>query len=210
MADDLPSGSGDPTDIGRYRSDRWLREAAAGLVSRVREQGLTLTVDAAETFLAERHSTAAEQLGIKERSARPYLDEAALDALADRLVETFAAEEPGGNLFTLPRSAQISVASFGRLIAGLAETLLFFESYPAIDDADRHARLHETAQLLSLAGLIQSDHVGGGAIAAPPPMFLRIARTLTTVAELTDNTSLADALGRDAMRARTAATTHQS
>ena len=209
MTDHPPSGSGDSTDMGRYRADRWLRESAAGLVARVRERGMTLTVDAAETFLAERHSTAAEQLGIKEHSARPYLDEAALDALADRLVETFTAEEPGGDLFTLPRSARISVATFGRLIAGLAETLLFFESYPAIDDADRRARLHETAQLLSLAGLIQSDHTGG-AIPAPPAMFSRIARTLTTVAELTDNTSLADAMGRDAMRARTAAATHQS
>jgi hypothetical protein len=79
------------------------------------------------------------------------------------------------------------VASFGRLIAGLAEALLFFESYPALDDADRRARLHEIAQLLSLAGLIQSDHAGG-AIPAPPAMFSRIARTLTNVAELTDNT----------------------
>jgi hypothetical protein len=209
MTDYSPGGSDDPTDIGRYRADRWLRESAADLVARVRERGMTLTVDAAETFLAERHSTAAEQLGIKELSARPYLDEAALDALADRLVETFAAEEPGGNLFTLPRGAQISVATFGRLIAGLAETLLFFESYPAIDEADRRARLHETAQLLSLAGLIQSDHAGG-AIAAPPAMFSRIARTLSTVAELTDDTGLAHALGRDAMYARAAATTDES
>jgi hypothetical protein len=51
---------------------------------------MTLTVDAAETFLAQRHSTAAQQLGISEQRARPYLDEAALDALADRLVATFA------------------------------------------------------------------------------------------------------------------------
>jgi hypothetical protein len=170
---------------------------------------MTLTVDAAETFLAERHSTAAEQLGIKEHSARPYLDEAALDALADRLLATFAAEEPGADLFTLPRSAHISVAGFGRLVAGLAETLLFFESYPAIDEADRRARLHETAQLLSLAGLIQSDHAGA-AIAAPPVMLSRIARTLTTVAELTDNTGLADALRRDAMHARAATITDEA
>jgi hypothetical protein len=122
------------------------------------------------------------------------------------LVATFATEAPGGDLFALPHDAQISVASFGRLIAGLAETLLFFESYPAIDDADRRARLHETTQLLSLAGLIQSDH-DGGAIAAPPALFLRIARTLTTVAELTENSALADALHRDATRARTAAMT---
>lgn len=39
---------------------------------------MTLTRDAAETFLAERHSIAANQLGITELSARPYLDDAAL------------------------------------------------------------------------------------------------------------------------------------
>ncbi len=182
----------------------WLHQCAMGLVARVGERGMTLTVEAAETVLAERHTTAAAQLGVTERTARPYLDDAALDALADRLVATFADEEPGSDLFALPRSAHISVASFGLLVAGLAEALLFFESSPAIDDADRHARRYETAQLLSLAGLIQSDH-SGGPIAAPPALFSRIARTLTTVADLTDNTRLAKALRRDAMRARSAA-----
>jgi hypothetical protein len=66
---------------------------------------MTLTIEAAETFLAERHNTAAAQIGVSDRTARPYLDEAALDALADRLVATFAAEEPGRDLFDLPRTA---------------------------------------------------------------------------------------------------------
>lgn len=64
---------------------------------------MTLTVDAAETFLAERHYTVAKQLGITEQTAQPYLDEEALDALADRLVATFAIEEPGADLFAFPR-----------------------------------------------------------------------------------------------------------
>lgn len=181
----------------------WLHGCAADLVTRVRERGMTLTLDAAETFLVARHSIAAKQLGISEDSARPYLDDAALDALADRLVAAFATEEPGGDLFTLPRTAHISVASFGLLIAGLAETLLFFVASPSMDEADRRARIHEAIQLLSLVGLIQSAHTDG-AIAAPPAMFSRIARTLTTAADLTDNANLAVALRRDAMRARTA------
>ncbi|WP_286085692.1 hypothetical protein [Mycolicibacterium goodii] len=109
----------------------WLHERAAGLVARVGERGMTLTVEAAETILAERHTTAAAQLGVTERTARAHLDDAALDALADRLVATFANEEPGSDLFTLPRTAHISVASFGLLVAGLAETLLFLESHRA-------------------------------------------------------------------------------
>jgi len=145
MTDDPPGTPDNPTDIGPSRTARWLHQSAAGLVARVQERGMTLTIDAAETFLAQRHYTTADQLGINEHSARPYLDQAALDALADRLVATFASEEPCADLFTLPRSARISVASFGRLIAGLAESLLFFGNYPALDDADRRARLHETA-----------------------------------------------------------------
>lgn len=134
----------------------WLHACATDLVTRVRERGMTLTLDVAETSLAEQHSIAAKQLDISEASARPYLDDAALDALADRLVAAFATEEPGGDLFTLPRTAHISVASFGLLIAGLAETLLFFEASPSMDEANHRARLHETTQLVSLAGLIQS------------------------------------------------------
>lgn len=37
----------------------WLHERAAGLVARVGERGMTLTVEAAETILTERHTTAA-------------------------------------------------------------------------------------------------------------------------------------------------------
>lgn len=188
---------------------RWLHECATDLVARVRERGMTLTVDAAETLLAQRHYTVAKQLGIAEQSVRPHLDGQALDALADRLVATFATEAPGADLFTLQRSASISVASFGRLIAGLAETLLFYDSYPAIDDADRGARTHETVQLVSLVGLIQSEHTSGS-IAAPPALFSRIARTLTTAADLTSNSALADALRRDAMCATLAAMTHDT
>ena len=160
---------------------------------------MILPVETAEAFLAERHHTAAKELGLSERSARPFLDDETLDELADHLVGRFADEEPGTNLFTLPRTAHMSVASFGRLIAGLAETIQFLGTHRAIDDADRRARIHETAQLLSLAGLLQADHTAGP-IAAPPAMFSRIARTLTTTADMTDNDELATALRRDAMR----------
>jgi hypothetical protein len=191
------------TDHGSKRTgtptNRWLRESAAALVKRVEDRGMILPVETAEAFLAERHLTAAAELGAGERSARQFLDDDTLDELADHLVGTFADEEPGSNLFILPRTAHMSVASFGRLIAGLAETIQFLGTHRAIDDADRRARIHETAQLLSLAGLLQADHTGGP-IAAPPAMFSRIARTLTTTADMTDNTELAAALRRDAMR----------
>lgn len=43
------------------------------------EHGMTLTNDASETFLAEKHFTAAKNIGVNERAASPYpLDEQAL------------------------------------------------------------------------------------------------------------------------------------
>ena len=80
------------------------------------------------------------------RAARQFLDDAALDELAERLVADFADESPGGDLFSLPRTATITVTSFGRLVAALAETIQFYEQYAAIDAADRSARIHENAQ----------------------------------------------------------------
>ncbi|WP_236734839.1 hypothetical protein [Mycolicibacterium peregrinum] len=165
------------------------------------KRGMTLTVEVAESFLTEQNRSASPKLGIDERNSRQYLDDDTLDELADELVSTFADEAPGSNLFDLPRTAHVSVANLGRLIAGLAEAIQFFGTFQEIDAADRRARIHEIAQLLSVAGLVQSDHTIGP-VAAPSAMFARIARTLTTVADLTDNHDLAAALRRDAMRAR--------
>jgi hypothetical protein len=148
-----------PTSIGKPTT-RWLHESAAALAKRVKERGMILTFETAEAFLAERHHTAAKELGVSERSARQFLDDDTLDELADHLVGTFADEEPGSNLFALPRTAHMTAASFGRLIAGLAETIQFLGTCRTITDSDRRARIHETAQLLSLAGLLQADHTG--------------------------------------------------
>lgn len=183
----------------------WLDERAAVLIARISDRGMVLSHEAACTLLAERHATVASQLGMSERSAQPLLDHAALDALADEIVASFTDEEPGENLFALARTVHISVSVFGRLISGLAETLLFYQSTTATTAAERAARQRETAQLLSIAGMIQAEHTQGP-IAAPPALLARIARTLTTAADLTDNDALTQALRRDATRARTAAT----
>lgn len=189
----------------------WLRECAIGLSERVGARGMTLSVDAAETVLVDRHATVTAQLGVSETSATRLLNDTTLDELADQLVEDFADESPGADIFTLPRTASITTLSFGRLIAALAESILFYQQYAAIDDTDRRAWLHEATQLLSLAGLLQSEvEVDATTIAAPPALFHRIARTLDTVAALTDNTHLADAIGDDCARARAAATTPAS
>ena len=181
----------------------WLEARATQLVARIGEHGMVLSQHAAMTLLRERHATVSSQLGISERSARHLLDDAAIGTLAKEIVATFTDEEPGENLFDLPRTAHISVASFGRLISGLAETLLFFQNHPTAIASERDARLRETAQLLSLAGMVQAEHAQGP-VAAPPALLTRIARMLTTAAELTDNEALSHTLRRDGIRARSA------
>ncbi len=190
------------SDSSASQPPRWIDVASIALVDRVTQRGMTIPVDAAAAFLAEQTNAVAGQLGLSSgRHAMPYLDDDVLDDLADDIVASYAAEEPGADLFALPRSGRISVATFGRLVSGLAETLLFFETCPRITEADRSARRRETTQLLSLAGLIQSEHTGTGPIAAPPAVLARIARTLKTAADLTDNIDLAAALRRDSIRA---------
>ena len=149
-----------------------------GLSRRAEDRGLSLSVDAAETFLAERHITASEHLGLSPRAARQFLDDTVLDELADRLVADFADEAPGGDLFSLPRTATITVTSFGRLVAALAETIQFYEQYAAIDATDRSARIHEIAQLLSLAGLIQNQRSSVLATGTTSPTPLPAARQI--------------------------------
>jgi hypothetical protein len=186
------------------QAQAWLHERAALLVALISDRGMVISHDAACTLLAERHASVARQLGVSERSAQSLLDDAGLDGLASSIVTSFTDEEPGENLFTLARTAQISVSVFGRLVSGLAETLLFYQNTTAASTAERAARQHETAQLLSIAGMLQAEHTHGP-IAAPPALLARMARTLTTAADLTDNEALTQALRRDATRARTAA-----
>ena len=72
---------------------------------------MTLTVTAAEAIVADRITAVATTLRISERSARAYID---LDVLAEALVDSFAAEEPGAELLKLPRDAGLRVSGIGR------------------------------------------------------------------------------------------------
>ena len=66
---------------------------------------MTLTPAAAETLLADRITAIAATLRITERSARAYIDQDALEGMADSLVSSFADEAPGVDLLTMPREA---------------------------------------------------------------------------------------------------------
>lgn len=146
---------------------RWLRALAADFIARVNDRGMTLSMPAAETLLAERISSLAGDLRISERSARAYVDHVALDGLAESLVASFHDEAPAADLFALPRTSAMAVSDYGRLVAALAECAQFFGTATQLGAEECRSRVLETAQLLALAGLMQAEH-GGNDIAPLP------------------------------------------
>lgn len=180
------------------RRPQWLRTLAAGLVDKVHSRGMTLTPAAAETLLADRIRAIAATLRITERSARAYIDQDALEGMADSLVSSFADEAPGVDLLTMPREAGLPVPAIGRLVAALAQCAHFFASYADMDEALSRSREHEVRELISTLGLIQSDHDRGDVVFAPRPLFVRISRILEVTAELTTDANVSRALRNDA------------
>lgn len=190
-------------------SPQWLRTLATDLVALVQNRGMTLTVAAAEAIVADRITALATTLRITERSARAYIDQDALDGMADGLVASFADEEPGADLLMLPRNAALRISGTGRLVAALAQCALFFESYEGVDEALSRSRGHEITELISMLGLIQAGHETGDVIYAPRALFVRISRILEGAAELTSDPTLSRALRSDAIIADAGSTTHR-
>ena len=185
-------------DNERRPSPKWLQTLAAGLVERLEDRKMTVTQAVAETLLADRIAAFMATLRVSERNARTYLDEDALDGLADTLVGSFADEEPGADLFALPRDGALRVSGIGRLIAALAQCVHFFVEHADEDEALSRSRGTEIAGLLSVLGLIQASHEGGDVIFAPRALFVRVSRILEGVAELTNDEDVRLALRSDA------------
>jgi hypothetical protein len=194
---------------GRGRSPQWLRTLAAGLVAKLETRGMTLTLAAAEDVLADRVRAVAATLRITERTARTYVDEDALEGLADTLVESFTAEAPGADLLKLPRDAGLRLSGIGRLVAALAQCAHFFASYVDVDEELGRSRATETVELISTLGLIQASHQTGDVVFAPRALFVRISRILDGVADLTAAADLSRALREDALIARAGSKTHR-
>lgn len=203
------AGTNGPAGRAGRPAPQWLRALAIGLVARVQNRGMTLTVAAAEEIVADRITALATTLRITERSARTYIDQDALDGMADGLVESFADEEPGADLLTLPRNAALRVSGVGRLVAALAQCALFFESYEDVDEALSRSRGHEISELISMLGLIQAGHGTGDAVYAPRALFVRVSRILEGVAGLTSDPDLSHALRSDAIIADAGSKAHR-
>lgn len=182
----------------------WLQKMGAAFVERIAEHGMTVTQHFAETVVADRVKAVAAALHITERSARAYIDLDAIAAMADSVAESVADEEPGADLLTLPRTADLPISLAGRIIAGLAECQQFFDTYEATDPELSRDRRNEIAGYISLLGQCQSEYQDDDHIWAPHALFARVSRILDAVSEMTSNQMLSAALHRDATVAKTA------
>lgn len=196
-------------DDRKRPSPKWLQTLAAGLVERLEERKMTVTQSGAEAVLAERIAVLMATLHISERTARTYIDEDALDGLADNIVESFAAEDPGADLMALPRDGALRIVGIGRLIAALAACAEFFADYADEDEVLSRSRGIEIAGLISVLGLILASHEGGDTVFAPRPLFVRISRMLEGVSEMVTDVNVRLALRNDAIIAKAGSKAHR-
>ena len=180
---------------------RWVDERAQFLIDLLGERGLTISLQASRVLVVDQVEQVRQQTGVSERTARAYVTDAALAAMADSIAFSLVEEFPGADLHTLPRTVRMPVTLAGRTLSALSESLLLYvEHGPGDSIAD--TPLRELTVMLSLLGLFIAE--GDGSMVAVPPAFLiRAARKLDTAANHPDAIpELTPALHRDAMRLR--------
>lgn len=180
---------------------RWADERAQVLVDLLGERGLTISLSASRVLVVDQVEQVRQQTGVSERTARAYVTNDALAAMADSVAFSLVEEFPGADLHTLARTVPMSASLAGRTLTALAESLLLYVEHGP-GDAIADTPMRELTVMLSLLGLFMAE--GDGSMVAVPPAFLiRAARKLDTAASHPDAApELTAALHRDAMRLR--------
>jgi hypothetical protein len=129
--------------------------------------------------------------------------------MAEGIVDSFAAEEPGTQLLALPCDAALAVSGVGRLVAALAQCGHFFNDYQSVDEALSRARGTEILELITILGLIQGSPETADVIYAPRALFVRIARLLEGTADLVSDDALEAALRSDVLIAKAGSETYR-
>ena len=199
----------------------WKDERVDTLLAAMSDLGVSMSRSAVGELIDERVQFVATQMRVTPATARTYLTDGAIAALAQSMAFGFVEETPGADLFAAPRDARIPVRLAGRVSAGLAEAA-------RIRLAERedlqHAResVTQLAHAQGILGLIMADQVaqdieGEPWIRVPGALLHRLARYLEAAAHLAedgvvghdanpDETSgLPDAFRRDATLLRSLA-----
>jgi hypothetical protein len=178
---------------------RWVDSRVQRLLDRLSRHSLSIDAGAAAEMINVRVDGVAAALRIGTASARRYIDDAAIDDLADRLADTVADELPGVDLLTQPRDETLDHSTLGRTIEGLAEAIL-----PQLTDIDESGveQVHVLAQHISLLGAMLSESEGKST-PLPAALIARAASQLERAAAHRGIfTDLADAFSRDARQLR--------
>lgn len=203
----------------------WVDGRVDVLLAALHQLGLSASRAAATDLIHERVRWVSSQAGVSPATARRYLTDQALDALAQTLAFSLVEETPGADVLEASPTAGVALPLLGRCIAGLAEAIQV--RLHELDDID-HLRVTvaQLAHTLSAIGQLAATSDSGQSedtadtmvIKLPPGLIHRAARYLDTAATLvtagvlpdgirpTDLDHLADTFRRDATNLRTCVT----
>ena len=129
----------------------WVDGRVDVLLAALHELGLSASRAAATDLIHERVRWVSSQAGISPTSARRYLTDQALEALAQTMAFSLVEETPGADVLEAIPTAGVPLSLLGRCIAGLAEAVQV--RLHELDDID-HVRVTvaQLAHALSAIG----------------------------------------------------------
>ena len=103
------------------RRGSWLEQRTEVMVGELDALGLSAPRPQLGAMIQKTLTEVAKSLGISEPSARRYLDAERLRRLAQEAALQLAQEQPGADLYGLPRTIPVSLGLLGRTVSALAE-----------------------------------------------------------------------------------------
>jgi hypothetical protein len=159
----------------------WINRQAEVFVQELSDLGLTMTHRQAADLIRERREAVATAMRISPRAAQYYIDDDMTRGIARDLAFSIADEQPGLDVMTADRTAEVPINRVGRTVSALAECALIDMATPDPDAAEK--RLH----YLSTLGIMTTEATRtalDGVVRLPPALINRIARSLELTAEL--------------------------
>ena len=158
----------------------WLDQSADVVLGELSDLGLVASQAKVAEALSQQLDVMATALGISRESARRYVGRESLQELARSAALELATEQPGADLHGLPRTIPLSLPTFGRMVAALAETAKV--RVANADDVGTGGAL----DLISLLGqvLVERTEPFSAPVLLPQAALSRAARLMEATAEM--------------------------
>lgn len=164
----------------------WIAGRVDALVAELAAGGMHLDRDRAAAVINDRVTALAALMRVTEPTARRYLEDDAVRDIARQMLFEFVDEQPGADVFDLPRTVQVPLPLVGRVVAALAEAM---QVRAANETSDRLADVIATygqtisgmGQMIGEAAARPADHVD--MVAFPPALLRRAARYLRVASD---------------------------